>query len=61
MEGNQRCNKRLSHQAPGYYGEVDDENSYKLLNKALDIGCNFWDTAGTNEGALMWRGVELLG
>jgi len=31
--------------APGYYGEVDDENSYKLLNKALEIGCNFWDTA----------------
>ncbi|CAO3661538.1 unnamed protein product [Umbelopsis vinacea] len=36
--------------APGYYGEVDDENSYKLLNKALDIGCNFWDTADRSGG-----------
>ncbi|KAG2178642.1 hypothetical protein INT44_001795 [Umbelopsis vinacea] len=31
--------------APGVYGKVDDENSVQLLNKALDIGCNFWDTA----------------
>jgi len=42
--------KRLSSifqllKAPGVYGKVDDENSVKLLNKALDIGCNFWDTA----------------
>jgi hypothetical protein len=42
--------KRLSSifhllQAPGVYGKVDDENSIKLLNTALDIGCNFWDTA----------------
>ncbi|KAH8547784.1 putative oxidoreductase, partial [Umbelopsis sp. PMI_123] len=27
------------------YGKVDDDNSIKLLNKALEIGCNFWDTA----------------
>jgi hypothetical protein len=33
-------------QAPGVYGKVDDENSLKLLNKALEIGCDFWDTAG---------------
>ncbi|KAJ2957376.1 hypothetical protein NQZ79_g6899 [Umbelopsis isabellina] len=31
--------------APGVYGSVDDENSVKLLEKALEIGCNFWDTA----------------
>ncbi|GAB5590240.1 hypothetical protein Unana1_05140 [Umbelopsis nana] len=31
--------------APGVYGKVEDENSLKLLNKALDIGCDFWDTA----------------
>ncbi|GAB5591212.1 hypothetical protein Unana1_06112 [Umbelopsis nana] len=31
--------------APGVYGKVDDDNSLKLLNKALEIGCNFWDTA----------------
>ncbi|KAH8547781.1 aldo/keto reductase [Umbelopsis sp. PMI_123] len=31
--------------SPGIYGSVDDENSIKLLNKALEIGCNFWDTA----------------
>ncbi|KAI8580479.1 hypothetical protein K450DRAFT_237235 [Umbelopsis ramanniana AG] len=31
--------------APGVYGTVDDDNSIQLLNKALDIGCNFWDTA----------------
>lgn len=33
-------------QAPGVYGKVDDGESLKLLNKALEIGCNFWDTAG---------------
>ncbi|KAH8547783.1 aldo/keto reductase [Umbelopsis sp. PMI_123] len=31
--------------APGVYGTIDDENSIKLLNKALEIGCNFWDTS----------------
>ncbi|KAH8552586.1 aldo/keto reductase [Umbelopsis sp. PMI_123] len=31
--------------APGIYGETDDEVSVNLLKKALDIGCNFWDTA----------------
>ncbi|KAG2179876.1 hypothetical protein INT43_003662 [Umbelopsis isabellina] len=31
--------------APGVYGSVDDENSIKLLEKALEVGCNFWDTA----------------
>ncbi|CAO3697128.1 unnamed protein product [Umbelopsis ramanniana] len=31
--------------APGVYGTVDDDNSIQLLNKALEIGCNFWDTA----------------
>ncbi|KAI9282894.1 aldo/keto reductase [Umbelopsis sp. AD052] len=31
--------------APGVYGTVDDDNSIQLLEKALDIGCNFWDTA----------------
>ncbi|KAJ2549093.1 hypothetical protein EV175_004578 [Coemansia sp. RSA 1933] len=27
------------------YGNVDDEESIKLLNHAIDIGCTFWDTA----------------
>ncbi|KAJ2960997.1 hypothetical protein NQZ79_g3762 [Umbelopsis isabellina] len=31
--------------APGVYGTIDDENSVSLLKKALEIGCNFWDTA----------------
>ncbi|KAH8548073.1 aldo/keto reductase [Umbelopsis sp. PMI_123] len=31
--------------APGVYGKVDDDQSVNLLNKAIDIGCNFWDTA----------------
>ncbi|KAG2178641.1 hypothetical protein INT44_001794 [Umbelopsis vinacea] len=31
--------------APGVYGKVDDEESVRLLNRALDIGCDFWDTA----------------
>ncbi|KAI8576494.1 hypothetical protein K450DRAFT_256430 [Umbelopsis ramanniana AG] len=30
--------------APGIYGETDDGSSVDLLKKALDIGCNFWDT-----------------
>ena len=34
-------------QAPGVYGKVDDEESVRLLNRALDIGCDFWDTAST--------------
>ncbi|KAJ2396464.1 hypothetical protein GGI23_003908 [Coemansia sp. RSA 2559] len=27
------------------YGAVDDEESIKVLNHAIDIGCTFWDTA----------------
>ncbi|KAJ1796848.1 hypothetical protein LPJ59_003499 [Coemansia sp. RSA 2399] len=27
------------------YGAVDDEESVKVLNHAIDIGCTFWDTA----------------
>lgn len=27
------------------YGEVDDTESMKLLDKALELGINFWDTA----------------
>ena len=28
-----------------FYGQSDDTNSLKLLDEALEIGCNFWDTA----------------
>ena len=28
-----------------FYGQSDDTNNLKLLDEALDIGCNFWDTA----------------
>ena len=28
-----------------FYGQADDANSLKLLDEALEIGCNFWDTA----------------
>ncbi|GAM17707.1 hypothetical protein SAMD00019534_008820 [Acytostelium subglobosum LB1] len=41
-----------------YYGDnFDDVNSIKVLNHALDLGCNFWDTAdvygnGANEELL---------
>ncbi|KAI8576249.1 hypothetical protein K450DRAFT_257831 [Umbelopsis ramanniana AG] len=31
--------------SPGVYGKVDDKESLQLLNKAVEIGCNFWDTA----------------
>ncbi|KAG2178640.1 hypothetical protein INT44_001793, partial [Umbelopsis vinacea] len=31
--------------APGVYGKVDDNDSLQLLNKAAEIGCDFWDTA----------------
>ncbi|KAJ2086474.1 hypothetical protein IW138_005674 [Coemansia sp. RSA 986] len=29
------------------YGAVDDDESVKTLNHAIDIGCTFWDTADT--------------
>ncbi|TPX32128.1 hypothetical protein SmJEL517_g04707 [Synchytrium microbalum] len=29
----------------GTYGSADDEVSVKLLNKAIDLGCTFWDTS----------------
>lgn len=29
----------------GMYGSADDEESMKVLKKAVDIGCTFWDTA----------------
>jgi aryl-alcohol dehydrogenase-like predicted oxidoreductase len=28
-----------------FYGQSDDTQSLKLLDEALEIGCNFWDTA----------------
>lgn len=28
-----------------FYGQSDDAKSLKLLDEALEIGCNFWDTA----------------
>jgi aryl-alcohol dehydrogenase-like predicted oxidoreductase len=28
-----------------FYDQSDDTNSLKLLDEALEIGCNFWDTA----------------
>ncbi|KAJ1666269.1 hypothetical protein EV178_002380 [Coemansia sp. RSA 1646] len=30
---------------PRVYGAVDDKESIKVLNHAIDIGCTFWDTA----------------
>jgi aryl-alcohol dehydrogenase-like predicted oxidoreductase len=29
----------------GIYGQADDNSSIDTLNRALEIGCNFWDTA----------------
>lgn len=29
----------------GIYGKSDDETSLKTLHRALELGCNFWDTA----------------
>jgi len=45
-----------------FYGESDDVKSLKLLDEALEIGCNFWDTADmygpfTNE-ALLGKALE---
>ena len=28
-----------------FYGQSDDANNLKLLDEALEIGCNFWDTS----------------
>lgn len=28
-----------------FYGQSDDTNSLKILDEALEFGCNFWDTA----------------
>ena len=28
-----------------FYGQSDDTKNLKLLDEALEIGCNFWDTA----------------
>ncbi|KAJ2724909.1 hypothetical protein GGI07_001658 [Coemansia sp. Benny D115] len=40
-----------------YYGSINNEESIKTLNHAIDIGCTFWDTAdiygfGANEELL---------
>lgn len=29
----------------GGYGEANDEDSLKVLTKAVELGCTFWDTA----------------
>ncbi|KAJ2798584.1 hypothetical protein H4S07_005657, partial [Coemansia furcata] len=28
-----------------FYGTIDDSESLKVLNYAIDMGCTFWDTA----------------
>jgi len=36
----------------GGYGTPDEQESYNVLNRAIELGCNFWDTAdiyGPNE------------
>ena len=45
-----------------FYGSSDEKQNLALLDKALDIGCNFWDTADmygpfTNE-ALLAKALE---
>ncbi|CAB4382280.1 unnamed protein product [Rhizophagus irregularis] len=37
-----------------FYGSADEQENIKVLNRAIDIGCTFWDTAdlygsGANE------------
>ncbi|KAK9704403.1 hypothetical protein K7432_010214, partial [Basidiobolus ranarum] len=35
-----------------FYGSADEKESLEVLNKAIDLGCTFWDTAdmyGTGE------------
>ena len=32
----------------GSWGPSDDDESVKVLNKAIDVGCTFWDTAYVN-------------
>jgi len=29
----------------GFYGEADDRESIRTLRRALELGCNFWDTS----------------
>jgi len=29
----------------GFYGQPDDAESIRTLHRALDLGCNFWDTS----------------
>jgi len=29
----------------GAYGEANDEDSLKVLSRAIELGCTFWDTA----------------
>lgn len=39
----------------GAYGPLDPEEAQKVLKRALDLGCTFWDTAlayGPGEGAI---------
>jgi aryl-alcohol dehydrogenase-like predicted oxidoreductase len=28
-----------------FYGSADEQENIKVLNRAIDIGCAFWDTA----------------
>ncbi|CAG8775894.1 11188_t:CDS:2, partial [Rhizophagus irregularis] len=28
-----------------FYGSADEQENIKVLNRAIDIGCTFWDTA----------------
>lgn len=28
-----------------YYGSFDEQENIKLLNRSIELGCTFWDTA----------------
>ncbi|KAJ2340038.1 hypothetical protein GGH91_004297, partial [Coemansia sp. RSA 2671] len=48
VPGNKVCVPRIGLGTMGmssFYGPVDDAESLKVLNHAIDVGCTFWDTA----------------
>ncbi|KAJ1802759.1 hypothetical protein LPJ56_006065, partial [Coemansia sp. RSA 2599] len=58
VPGNKITVPRIGFGAMGLsamYGPTNDEESVKVLNHAIDIGCTFWDSADVYGGSLNER------
>ena len=38
-----------------FYGSFNEQENINVLNRALELGCNFWDTSVRTQNFLMYK------